>query len=221
MKKSVVVFSGKMGSGKDTSAEVLKELWGKNTERAVYAKESFAGPLKRAASAITGIPLGSNGDFTQEQKNETMVKVGIGYSGSDNHGEIAISLRLFLQKLGTDAVRSVWPDLWAAQVQQSVWRKMSRGALSDLLICITDCRFTNEAESMVSLRGRFASSIQLADVKVILVRLEGNPAGVQRPEIEHPSETDLDNYRQFDLVINTEIDAPDVVARKIWEKINE
>ena len=59
---------------------------------------------------------------------------------------------------------------------------------------VSDVRFVNEAEYIKNIGG-------------ILIRLEGDPAGVRASSTRdmcHPSETELDGYDGFDIIYNTE-----------------
>jgi hypothetical protein len=212
--KDVVVFlSGKIGSGKDTTADALGDAFDDHHKGARYMKVRFADALKAGVSAMTGVPLMDDNDFSRAQKEGLLIPVGI---------DEQITLREFLQKFGTEAIRSVWNDFWIARAIQTCVIALSRASEVPRVIVITDCRFKNELSAAAHLQKRFDDSILLNGTKVVTVRLEGNPAGVIRPEKEHASETDLDDMiSEFNLVINTEIDGPDVVARKIMEKILE
>lgn len=58
---------------------------------------------------------------------------------------------------------------------------------------VSDVRFKNEADHIRKMGG-------------ILIRLEGDPAGVRaasKRDLNHPSETDLDDYEHFDIVMET------------------
>lgn len=58
---------------------------------------------------------------------------------------------------------------------------------------VSDVRFKNEADYVRKMGG-------------ILVRLEGDPMGVRaasKRDLNHPSETDLDDYEHFDIVMET------------------
>jgi hypothetical protein len=87
-------------------------------------------------------------------------------------------IRGLLQRLGTDCGREL--------ISQNIWvdaTLLGRPLNQD--IAITDVRFPNEVEVIKKLGG-------------IVVRLEKSGVG---PVNDHPSETALDNYKDFDFII--------------------
>ena len=83
-------------------------------------------------------------------------------------------------------IREVHPDSWVNSLfstynSQSMW-------------IIDDVRFPNEADRIKQLGG-------------ILIRLEGDPGGVRKNskrDLNHVSETALDDYKGFDLIVNSD-----------------
>lgn len=108
--------------------------------------------------------------YTQEEKNIYIADY------DKNVGEI-------LQQIGTEALRN--------NFDKDVWVKSTLRALNpNVYYIIGDLRFENEAEI---LRSRGA----------LLVRLNGDPAKVRENsgrDLNHISETALDNYAHFDFV---------------------
>lgn len=89
------------------------------------------------------------------------------------------------QVIGTDLFRNWDNNFWI----KSLFADYKDG---DNWI-VSDMRFKNEAD-FIKEKGGF------------LIRLEGDPAGVRKVttrNMDHPSETDLDDYKGFDLVWNT------------------
>jgi hypothetical protein len=152
----LIGLSGAMGSGKDAAAYIIKEI---NPD---FQIKRFAGALKVIAEIMTGIPA--------EEFNRPEVKqmsLGEDWGG--------MTVRQFLQRLGTDAVRNglhtnAWVNTLFAGYKAQQW-------------LIPDTRFPNEYDAVKKRDG-------------IVVRIE-------RPGItkgDHPSETALDNH-SFDYTI--------------------
>lgn len=172
---NLIGISGKIGSGKDTAAEIIQHLTNPmGLDMFPYEVKKFAGKLKIIASILTGIPVEKFED--QEFKKQ--------YLGEDWNYQIdkfnpiqKMTVRELLQKLGTDALReglhnNVWVNaLLADYNENSNW-------------LVTDTRFPNEAEAIKNLGG-------------VVLRIERSTCQLGT----HPSETALDNYT-FDYVIH-------------------
>lgn len=92
-----------------------------------------------------------------------------------------------LQRIGTELVRIIHPDAWVRSLAQHYQPGVSRWVIDDV-------RFPNEADWIKSVGG-------------IVIRFEGDPGCVRATttrDVNHPSETALDNYTRFDAVIQTE-----------------
>ena len=132
----------------------------------------FAGKLKDIASHLTGIPIE---DFEDQEFKKT--NLGPEWWTTCDEGHQPMTVRDFLQKLGTDALRNglhtnVWVNaLMADYDEDSNW-------------VITDTRFPNEAQAIKDKGG-------------IVIRVDR--PGV-KPINTHPSETGLDNWK-FDYTI--------------------
>lgn len=112
--------------------------------------------------------------YTQEQKSIYLEEWGM------TVGEM-------LQKVGTDLFRN--------NFDKDTWIKATLSTNEQIdVVLLGDCRFTNEAENIKKKDG-------------ILIRLEGDPADVRKNsvrDINHISETSLDNYQGFDYIYNNE-----------------
>lgn len=182
----LIGISGKIGSGKDTTAELIQLVttYGLNNLKEVrnvtprlmdnqdfkeYTLQNanwqivkYAENLKLIASMLTGIPRKNFED--QEFK-----KTHLGPEWNN------ITVREFLQTLGTRALRD--------NLNENVWVNSLFGNFDESSQwLITDTRFPNEADAIKERGG-------------IVVRVDrGLSTG------DHPSETALDNYN-FDYVI--------------------
>jgi len=87
------------------------------------------------------------------------------------------------QQVGTNALRDVLnKDVWIISLFNSIKDNEN--------IIITDVRFLNEAESIIN-RGGY------------LIKIIGDPKKVNKKDsrdVNHKSETDLDNYKKFDII---------------------
>ena len=182
----LIGISGKIGSGKDTTAELIQLVttYGLNNLKEVrnvtprlmdnqdfkeYTLQNanwqivkYAENLKLIASMLTGIPRKNFED--QEFK-----KTHLGPEWNN------ITVREFLQTLGTRALRD--------NLNENVWVNSLFGNFNESSQwLITDTRFPNEADAIKEKGG-------------IVVRVDrGLSTG------DHPSETALDDY-DFDYVI--------------------
>jgi len=175
----IIGISGKIGSGKGVVSEKLAEFLSKR--KPVYYK-IFAHPLKDIVAILTGHPLTTNydnyfeggiRDYSQEDKN-TFIPL---YN---------MTIGEMLQKIGTEAMRNHFDsDVWAKAIFSNYDDK------EDYIWVISDCRFTNEADAIKKRGG-------------IIIRVNGDPAKVNlntKRDKSHISETALDDYTDFDYVI--------------------
>jgi len=125
----IIGLCGLAGSGKDEAAAIL-------SREHRFAVISFAGPIYRAVSEITGLS-------PHELKNRAIKEQPIPWLGK--------SPRELLQTLGTEWGREmVSQDIWitialrrARQYEGSSWN-----------VAITDVRFDNEAEAILAAGGQ-------------------------------------------------------------------
>ena len=191
----IIGVSGYSGSGKDLVGTMIQFLASRNNakvsledildfpinheywleEQSGWEIKKWAGKLKTIASMLTGIPV-------EKFEDQEFKKTDLG-------PEWDMTVRDFLQKLGTDAVRdglhsNAWVNaLMADYTNESKW-------------VITDTRFPNEAEAIRKKDG-------------ILIRVER--PGV-KPINNHPSETGLDDYT-FDHVIKNNGSIEDLLLK--------
>lgn len=182
MKKKIIGISGKIGSGKDTFAELLAEQLVGKVER-----HALADKLRLITEILSGIRMSitheANKPFCNEIRNYTQ-------------GQKNIVIKQFnktigetLQLVGTELFRNNYDtDIWVKSFfNEEVDKKLNNGKI----IIIPDVRFINEADYIIQEGG-------------YLIRLEGDPMGVRENslrDLNHISETELDNYTKFDKVI--------------------
>jgi hypothetical protein len=176
----IIGLSGYMQSGKDTAGQIIQELTSERRETAneeeyqknTFEIKKFAEKLKEVASIMTGIPREMFED--QEFKAGNMSEVWW------EDGK-PMTVRQFLQRLGTDAIRhkvhiNAWVNSAMADVQEG-----------DNVV-FTDCRFPNEAQAIKDRGG-------------IIIRINRYPPGMSPVFMDRTeSEVSLDDW-QFDHVI--------------------
>lgn len=205
----IVGISGKMQSGKDTVGEIWQylhfckmngqmafsswKLLGDQERNYRWQIKKFAGKVKEIASLLTGIPVE---DWEKEE-----------VKGSYLGPEWDMNGRTMLQKIGTDCMRKhLHPDTWvnalfADYISIGGTMDVRRTRVEYPNWIITDVRFPNEAKA-------------IKDRKGILIRvnrpdfLENAKTGqrflIKVHRNEHPSETALDTYQDWDYVIEND-----------------
>ncbi len=161
----VIGIHGKIGSGKDTLAQMLIDING-NLER-----RAFADNLKVIVAILTGVDVKLLHD--QNFKNTYCDLFNMTY------GEM-------LQKIGTNYLRSFDDKVWIKSTFASM--------LEENNYVITDVRFKNEAQ-------------YIKDNGGILIKIVGDPAKIRansNRDPNHPSEIDLDNWTNWDEIIEND-----------------
>ena len=127
---TIIAFTGKAGSGKDTAADFMQEgLRIKDQHVEIYSM-SFASPIKKAVAAILGCDVDGFNDRT--------LKEG---SLIESHG-LDTSPRKMMQLLGDEYGRQM--------IDQEIWIKTAHNTFMDAcddgadFVLITDLRYDNE-----------------------------------------------------------------------------
>lgn len=192
----IIGLSGKAGSGKDTLARMLAE----SREQAVV-RMAIADPMKVFIQQLYP------GAFTDEdlwgpsEKREKMYE------------PVGKTLRQILQELG-DKGRQIDPDIWARPAVRKAQKLVMSGRIGLGLsysrkkgvyyhggrvpcdiVCITDCRFSNEIE-------------RIKDIGGMMVRIKRKGAGLKGDGASHITETAMDEVpdKRFHIVIENEGD---------------
>ncbi len=167
----IIGISGKLGSGKDTLANMIMMKYKLKLGQSII-KKSYAAKLKHISAYLTG--LEEKLTQTQEGKNLYLKEWGM-------------TLGEFLQKMGTEGMRQgVHPNGWVLALFSDY------DYTKKIVWIITDVRFKNEAQAVKDRHG-------------LLIRIEGDPANIRansKRDINHSSETDLDNWKDWDVIIN-------------------
>lgn len=138
-----------------------------------WNRESFAKRLRSCLYTITG----DNRIFALDDETKNSLS-----NVKDAEGNY-YTIRQLLQKFGTEVGRNISPNLWVDALMNDYIKAKLDGYEEDWIV--TDVRFENEAEAIRENGG-------------ILIRLNRNTGFND----QHSSETALDNYKNFDLVID-------------------
>ena len=187
--KTVVLFAGCAGHGKDTAANILCAGLG-------GVKMAYADPLKTIVHELTGIPMEILYG-TQEQK-ETYLAYGK-------------SARHWLQYVGTEMGRNVvHPDVWVHRFADRII------ASPDKLIINSDTRFLNEINVLRERLAldRVAGAIEVIAIRIINPRVPVNLTHRSESEIYHLKDDAFD----FVLMNDGTIDDLQAKLRMFAEK---
>jgi dephospho-CoA kinase len=113
-------------------------------------------------------------------------------------GKDALNDRGKLQKLGTDVVRAIDPDAWCNMATRRIRDLRSSGRASRFVV--DDCRFPNEYWALKELG--FVVVRVWAPRTDRLIRLKGNGKLQDESQLEHASETAIDDLSEDYEVAN-------------------
>jgi len=188
----IVGISGKIGAGKTTQVDKLLSALGEQHKLGI----NFADKLKADIRFHAGL---SEWHTNTHAGKETLVP---GY-GSLTVGQM-------LQHWG-GGLRHKMPFVWIAPVGQAIEAERRRGdPTKELFVVIGDVRNPNECRWINENGG-------------VVVRLIGDPGGVRAKSTrDHNDETEtaLDHYVGFDLVVDTDKNDIDATHAKIMALVN-
>lgn len=242
---AIIAINGRIGSGKDTVGSIIQYLT-TDKKQISYGKgynsflldvgmgyephweiKKFAYKLKQIASILTGIPQEKFEDqefkktLLPKQWNKRVAIAGGFLSEPEIYEERPMTIREFLQRIGTDAIRDnlhsqTWVNaLFAEYIGEKIGGRVIKSAegipydyethYSVPNWIITDTRFPNEAQAVKDHMG-------------MVIRINRTQPTVAT---EHSSETSLDNW-SFDYVIenNSTIEALIEEVRKMLIHFN-
>lgn len=210
MKHNLIAISGCIGSGKDEAYKMICEITGIN-----YENKKFANKLKEITSILLGCTVEQleDRDFKEKDLGDEWAcwlehydqgvfllhakspkeRSVTDYLGGDYHEHRRMTPRLMLQLIGTEGGRELLhPNLWVNSLfvdyKEYCSKWDSEGLDRETKFpdwIITDCRFPNEADAVRQRGG-------------IVIRLNR----FTEEQSQHSSETALDNYKNFDYVID-------------------
>lgn len=221
---SIIGISGRIGVGKDVTGRIIQYLTSEYKNNYEYSDwidrvenygsktyspweiKKFAGKLKQIASLLTNIPVE---DFEDQEFKKSYLGTEWGTVESNPLNSIPVfeniefnhlmSVREFLQKLGTDAMRdNLHTNVWCnALFSEYRGPKMSEYNPSNWII--TDMRFPNEMEAVKERKGITIRVVRPVEKSKTTARL-------------HPSETSLDKAK-FDYEIINDAGIPELIEK--------
>ena len=179
----IIGISGKMGSGKDTLAEMISTLSSGENQ---YIVKHHADKLKKIVSLLINVPVAFLNDQAFKRKNLS--------------SDWGMTVRELLQKVGTDGLRNnVHENIWINSLyadylpkgfssMEEYLKSLKPGDFVKMDLpnwVIADVRFPNEAEAVREKGG-------------ILVRINRDLDVTS----DHASETSLDDWHDWDYVVD-------------------
>lgn len=218
----LVVLSGRKASGKDTLAPAVMSAFGHDNPTYL----SFADPLKdevdlfiqacrEAASrdeASQKIAALDGVDPMTSAERSTLVDIL--YDTSQDPAEHARSHSVnavrALQYYGTEVRRTADPNYWVEKARTSARKALARGSA-----CVfTDARFPNEVTGLKQ-EGAFTIRLEVSP-EVQKERLLGRDGHIPTQyTLGHSSETALDGFTGFDVIVDTSHRTPEEIVDEI------
>lgn len=218
----LVGFSGKKGSGKDTMAEIFKASFEQDFGAASFAP--FGEPLKGEATAIISF---IRAYFTirpseRDSEEEMLVRMSelfnLTYSQARGIYELMMPelLTTNIHLDGWTRTRSVWKLLRILgtdirQPQDKIyWVRRSVhniivNANNGISTIVQDTRFLHEVKALKDM-GAYVARVDI-DPDVQIQRLISRDNVEATPDaLNHPSETALDDYPDFDIRVDNSVD---------------
>lgn len=212
MKTNLISVSGKINSGKDTFTEIFqRQAFLKST--LLWENRKFGYKVKEFASMLTGIPTE---DFEKREIKAMNLPSwwDISYFDSEqakkDGGEgdefIPMTGRDLLIRIGDGSRIQIHPKVWINALFSERQEKEVKGLPENSLLnnsiinpnhsnwIISDCRYLNEIERVKQEGG--------VTIKITSPRQQ---------YIDHPSETSLDNYKDFDYIVDNSGSITDLV----------
>lgn len=216
----LVGFSGKKASGKDTIADIFKEKFEGSFGQASYSP--FAEPLKgEATSIISFLHTWVHGKGF-DNETSMLKRLGAAYNLTDDQSRTIYNLLLpdvkqathpfdgwtrtktvwaFLMLLGTDIRQPQDKIYWVRRTVHAIVSNANNGIST---IC-QDTRFLHEVNSLKDM-GAYVARIDITPEAQ--ARRLGHRDGVvaDTTALAHPSETELDDYENFDIRVDNSTD---------------
>jgi len=190
----VVMLSGKQGSGKSSTAQVLRDFLGSKGIGVVY--DRYAKPLYDAHDAVLAVlrPQGILPDPDVKKDG------------------------LLLQVLGNDWARKIDVDIWVKGMKRRVemlTERFTGNPHMKVAIVCEDCRYVNEFDAFPdAVRVRLEAPEEVRKPRT----------DQWRENVNHQSETDLDQHvidGKFDRVFRTDLEPLGDVASAISKIVEE
>jgi hypothetical protein len=204
----IIGIAGFQGSGKDTIADYLQNIYG-------FKRDSFAATLKDAVACV----FGWDRELLEGRTTESRAwreQVDPWWSNRLNMPNL--TPRLVLQKWGTEVARKSWhDDTWIASLEN----KLNR-AHNDIVI--TDVRFPNEIQAVRNAGGIVIRVVRGPEPEWYELAIETNSGTFNHmaqayPEV-HPSEWAWIGT-EFDAVIDNNDDGLDPLFAQVKHLVQD
>lgn len=204
-------FGGKITSGKSTMSKlVMNKLVGEQN----YKKISFADSLREEVQTLLtcaheNIVDSDLFDFTVSNDDKEHAMALAYLAKEENNGELPLStsrqpkVRELMQFWGTEVRRKSNNDYWVEKTLE----KTKEIHNTKYHVVIDDVRFTNEAAAII--RQDYSALIRLdvnkqEQLQRLNNRFKGNSDASKKIDLNHLSETELDDFPFFDVRINND-----------------
>lgn len=205
----IIGISGFQGSGKDTIADYLQNIYG-------FKRDSFAATLKDAVSAV----FGWDRELLEGRTTESRAwreQVDPWWSNRLNMPNL--TPRLVLQQWGTEVARRAFhDDTWIASLENKLIK-----AHNDIVI--TDVRFPNEIQAVRNAGGIVIRVIRGPEPKWFELAKRANAGSeIDKLALErlgiHPSETAWIGTK-FDAIIDNNADGLDPLFAQVKDLVQD
>jgi hypothetical protein len=178
---TVIGFCGAKFHGKDTAAKVLIDEYG-------FVPVSFADGLRKTVA--TALRVNPSWFLDPEKKEEIDPRTGK-------------SRRYWLQWIGTEGFRALWPDVWVTWWENEI---LDRGYSR---VVTTDMRFPNEIAALYEFFPITATSVRITDPR--------KPVG----DDLHASESHYKNFEvNYDVLNDSDVPRLHQKIRRIAEELH-
>jgi hypothetical protein len=199
---AIISLSGKIGSGKDTVAQIIQEC----TPYHNWEVKKWAGKLKVIAEIISGIPKEKFED--QDFKYTNLPECWDRQVQSGRYKTTqSMTVRDLLQLLGTEAMRNgLHENVWVNALMSDYKPYSVRGSSyeeHESNWIITDTRFPNELQAVQEQKG-------------ITIKVHRPGRKSDEKQAQHASEIALDHITDWDYIITNDGDLSDL-KNKVYE----
>lgn len=229
---SLVGFSGKKASGKDTLAEIFKARFESKFGASDFSP--FAQPLKGEATSIISFLYQWVHGMGFDNETKMLARMANNYNLSSEQARYIYNLLLpalkqasqpfdgwtrteavwtLLRVLGTDIRQPQDKIYWVRRTVQSIVVNANNG----ISTIVQDVRFIHEVEALKDM-GAFVARVDITPEAQ--ARRLGLRDGVVADDAarKHMSETGLDDYDDFDIRVDNSTDGEqDIAAGKIYD----
>jgi len=204
----IISVTGKIGSGKDTVAQIIQEC----TPYHKWEVKKWAGKLKAIAELITGIPKEKFED--QDFKYTNLPECWDRQVQSGRYKTTqSMTVRDLLQLLGTEAMRNgLHENVWVNALMSEYLAKTVTVGINEF-----DIQEEDQMPNWIITDTRFPNELAAARTKnAITIKVHRPGSKSDEKQAQHASETALDHVTDWDYVISNDGDLSSLRA-KVYE----